>query len=320
MTEITIDLKDLFYHILKKWKLLVLCALIGAVLLDAYGYKKASASASAELARHARYEEARADLPEGYTEERYEIRSALTDTEAEFVEAYANVYNAYIAECAYGDPAESGNLAAYMQFMSSFKDVKSVMNSSEWAYFNLLTEAETDVAEEQPSSGEAQEASLLQLKWLVIGAILGAAAAACAAALPYLLSRRVRTGKDMECAYGIPTLATVRNTGDAEIAMLTAGIGALLAKKQCDAVFFTGGKGKQTEALQQKLMGQFSREEIGSAFCTPDDFTAESIAQLEHSAVVLIVELRKDSYADAERELAFCRLYGKQILGCIIIE
>ena len=179
MNTMAIDLSDFFRRLAKKWKLLVCCALVGALLLGSYGYKNAVQAFANAQAQHSRYSEAAKDLPGYYSEELFVARESVGDPKrVAFAEAFAGLYRSFIRQ--YGGEnmfsPDTENLQAYMMFLDSYKDVLSVMSAPERTYFEMLASLNLEDEETgHPVVGDfsIQAPSVLQTKWVGIGLFLG---------------------------------------------------------------------------------------------------------------------------------------------------
>ena len=179
MNQTTVDLPDFFRAIGKKWKMLVCFALIGAVLLGVYGYRKASQAFEGSQARHAAYAEAAKELPGYFTEELFNARESVGDPKRiAFAEAFSGLYRSFILQFG-GEKMfapETENLEAYMMFLDSYKDVISVMSGPERTYFEMLASTDFEnTTSEHPVVGDftMQPPSAIQVKWIGVGLFLG---------------------------------------------------------------------------------------------------------------------------------------------------
>ena len=192
-----IDLRDLTQYLKKRWLVILLTALACALLFNVYGVRKANTSAANAEKQHLAYTEAAGELPGYYTETLFALRSRLSNTAAEFAEAYANIYKSFLREYK-SDSAEieTENLEAYMMFLDSYKDVISVMSGTQREYYELLIATDTDVdpdARPEAEPFERATVSVVQPVWLVFGLLVGAAAACIAGVLIYTLRKPGQT-------------------------------------------------------------------------------------------------------------------------------
>ena len=146
-----INFYDMLRQIRKKWAVLLAFVLIFAVAADFYGYRKAALSADRERRALEEYAQSLGTtvdaLPEHMTVELTELRSALTEEEASFVEAAAKLYmyrmwasDKINAELVVGEP-DDGDLEIVQTLYYANEGVQSatqVMTSAEKSYYNVL--------------------------------------------------------------------------------------------------------------------------------------------------------------------------------------
>lgn len=109
MNEVEIDLIDLIKRCLKQWKLLVVCALVGAVLLNIYGVYKANTTSDDVDSSASDTEQT--DAPAVLTAAEY--RAQLSEAAAAAVEDTLDVYQSYLQQ--YNDYAAYCDASTYMQ-------------------------------------------------------------------------------------------------------------------------------------------------------------------------------------------------------------
>lgn len=324
--EVTIDLKDLLKKIFRKWPVLIVFMLLGAICLQFFTAGKAKASAAAAAARHERYSLVAAELPSYFDEQLYGLRSVLSENDALFCEAYAHTYENYIAEYLSGALTEdSTRFEAYMMFMNSYKDVLSVFSGAQRAYYDALilrdlssTEKGAAVRDYVPAA-----AAPVSIKWMAIGAILGLLAGAALTALPYLMTGKLRNPGDVELSLGIPVLTTVPagGAGKAGTDFLSTGIGVLMKNIGASSVLLAGSGAEAAadfrKTLEEKLTGMELR-----AFETDILSEApEAVKALGEAHAVVLVEKTGDSrYSDIRDEKLRCDRYGAKLLGCVVID
>ena len=195
-----INFYDMLREIRKKWAILLAFALVFAVAANFYGYRRASLSAERERRALEEYAQSMGTtvdaLPEHMTVELAELRSALTEEEASFVEAAAKLYmyrmwasDKINAELVVGEP-DGGDLEIVQTLYYANEGVQSAtqaMTSAEKSYYNVLVKglSGTDMSSTEK---DISSPGFLQPKWLVIGCALGALLGICCIALGYMLS------------------------------------------------------------------------------------------------------------------------------------
>ena len=197
----TVNLKDMFKSIFRRWPLIFAIVVICAIGLNFYGYSKAGNSAQESAELHQQYLEASPNLPEYFTEEMFVLRNRMGDDKAEFCEAFADVYCSYISDSKAGNLMDdTEKFQGYMIFLDSYKEIISGLSTDQREYFFLLAYADREeITSNAAISGEmpvdsgnsadvaAERVSPVQPKWLASGALLGFALSLAALAVPYLL-------------------------------------------------------------------------------------------------------------------------------------
>ena len=324
--ETTIDLRDLLKRIKRNWIVLLVFALLVSVTLNILGVRRAEKQQDISSEAHEKFVQEAANLPEYFTEEMYNLRKDLSTNDAEFCEAYAQIYRDYISEFRKGTLTEdSARLESYMMFMDSYKDVLSVLSGTQRAYFNSLISIDS----EKTGTGAPVEGytvgsvSKLQVKWILIGAILGGIIGAAIVALPYLLTDKLRTSLDMEAVFGIPVLSSVKKseTPTYQTDFVATGISMMLKNHGSDSVaLVTSGFAASEELV--KCMGPKLKEygiryvEVNALSDSASDL--EIISSSRYA--VLLEETGKSRYSDIQNEIRRCAQYDTVILGCLVTE
>lgn len=323
--DVTIDLRDLLKKIGKKWPVLLILALAGAVALNslAAGKSRAASAYSAEL--HARYEEAAPELPAYYNEELFRLRTSLSKNDALFCEAYADIYKDYIAEYQAGTLTDDGaRLQAYMLFLDSYKDVLSVFSGTQRAYFNALILTDTASAEKGAPVAESvpEMTAAFSPKWALIGALAGTVVGAVLLAVPYLLTKKLRNPGDLEQCLGIPVLTALPGA-DAEkgAEFVSAGIAVLMKNSGASSLILTGVENGDAVAVREKVAEKLSGLEIQITEVNILSADPSAVRALGSADAAVIVEKTGVShYSDIVKEAGICSRYGVRLLGSVVLE
>lgn len=181
--EDEIDLKELLYVIFRKWRGLIICALVFAVAAGGYKYFAFSAG-DAEAEAMESYEKALAD--------REKARADL-ETQLESSEAVLKLLEDY-AEGVDMQNISVEDLAVITENMLSVQDrVKSVSDA-------LDSFSEEEPMPEVPSSGA--------VKYGALGFVLGGFLGVFAVCVSYLMSDKVRSMKDLQRRFGLRSLGS----------------------------------------------------------------------------------------------------------------
>ena len=325
MNEVTVDLSDLIRRIGKKWKLIVCAALVCAVAANLIGYRKANSNAENAALQHEAYAAAAQDLPGYFNEELYRLRSQLSENQASFAEAYAEIYRGFLNQYGMEKPGGSPDqgLEAYMMFLDSYKDVISVMSGTQREYYELLLVSQAENGDRDSAALEPftrETPSLLQTKWILIGLFLGAVFACVLIVLPYLMTDRLRTEKDLAYSFGIPVLSTGRSNDEKKIRDTARVIQTLLKKDNSHAVFLWGSEDPASAKTREDLR-QILQETCGEQVRCGDGMAEPEVINrlTETDTVVLIEKLGKSRYADIQKQLRLCGLTDCKVLGSIVL-
>ena len=326
-----INFYDMLRQIRKKWAVLLAFVFLFAVAADFYGYHKASLSTERERVAMEEYAQSLGTtvdaLPEHMSVELAELRSALTQEEASFVEAAAKLYMYRIwasdkinAELVVGEP-DNGDLEIVQTLYYANEGVQSatqVMTSAEKSYYNVLVKglSGTDMS---VTEKEISTPGFIQPKWLVIGCALGALLGICCIVLNYMLSGTLRTAADMENPYGVPVLAKLKSENDAEIEPVVKGICRLLREKQLSSIAVCSADSTEAIHIRDKIKELLSACGMtASELSAGDNGFIGKISDME--SVLFIEQVGKSRYREIEKNTAACRKFCIPTAGCVVIE
>ena len=326
-----INFYDMLRQLRKKWAVLLLFVLVFAVATDFYGYRRASQSAEREQKALEAYAQSLGTtvdaLPEHMTVELAELRNALTEEEASFVEAAAKLYmyrmwasDKINAELVVGEP-DDGDLEIVQTLYYANEGVQSatqVMTSAEKSYYNVLVKNLSGI-DMSVTKKEISSPGLIQPKWLVIGCALGALLGVCCIALSYMLSGKLRTAADMETPYGVPVLAELKSANDMEIESIVKGLCRLLKDKQLSSIAVCSVNSTEAKSVCESLKALLTERGITvSEFSARDDGLIGQLADLE--SVLFVEQIGKSRYREIEKNTAACRKFCIPTAGCIVVE
>ena len=326
-----INFYDMLRQIRKKWAVLLAFVLIFAVAADFYGFHRASLSAEREHVALEEYAQSLGTtvdaLPEHMTVELAELRSALTEEEASFVEAAAKLYmyrmwasDKINAELVVGEP-DNGDLEIVQTLYYANEGVQSatqVMTSAEKSYYNVLVKglSGTDMS---VTKKDISSSGFIQPKWLVIGCALGALLGGCCIALSYMMSGKLRSATDIETPYGVPVLAKLKSENDTEIESLVKGLCRLLKEKQLSSIALCSADSTEAVHVRNRLKELLSaRGMTVSELSAGDNSLIGQISDME--SVLFVEQVGKSHYREIEKNTAACRKFCIPTAGCVVIE
>ena len=328
---LVINFGDLLQHLLKKWVVLIAFVLVFGLAANVYGYHKSSVST--ERKRKALEEYAQSvgtnaeDLPEYMTAELAELREALTDEEASFVEAVAKLYmyrmwasDRINAELVVGEP-DQGDLDMVQTLYYANEGVQSatqVMTSAEKSYYNVLVKglAGTDMS---VTEKDISSPGFVQPKWLLIGCMFGLFVGACVITIAYTGSGKLRTASDMEIPFGVPVLANAKEKNEIDAESVAKGIQRLLQRQKESGLVLCAADTPQAAEISGKLEEALRKCDISvqRIVSGKDDFLGTSA---EADAVLLVEQIGKSRYKEIEEHVTDCRKFCIPVVGCVVLK
>lgn len=328
---IEINMFDLFRHILKKWAVMLIFALVFGIIANFYGAHKASSAADQEreaLEAYASELNTTIDeLPEHMTAELADLRGKLSEEEASFVEAVAKLYmyrmwasDKINEELIVGEP-DQGDLEIVQTLYYANEGVQSaiqVMTSAEKSYYNVLVKEQSGI-DMSATEKEISVPGMLQPKWLMIGAVLGLFLGAFVVAMAYMLSGKLRTAEDMEIGYGVPVLAVSRKKETTESGVLAKGIAKLMKEQELASIAVFACETPAAKKMKEELTKHLEAQNlhVNASTGAKDCFIGE-IADTD--TVLFVEQIGKSRYSDIEYRVSACRKFCVKVAGCIAIE
>ena len=326
-----INFYALVRHIMKRWAVLIAFGILFGVAADCYGYYRSINAAERE--RNALTDYAFSlgttveNLPEHMTAELADLRGALTEEEASFVEATAKLYMYRIwasdkinEELTVGEP-DGGDLEIVQTLYYANEGVQSateIMTSEEKSYYNVLVKelSETDMS---VAGKDISSSGVLQPKWILVGVVLGLFMGTCVITLAYLLSGKLRTAEDLETSYGVPLLMTGKKPQEKELESAAKGIRRLMREKKLSKLAVSAVESEDVKNVSERISEFLKAEDIlvrdvASGTCT----FAGDISDMD--TVLFVEQIGKTKYSDLDYHISTCRNYGIPVVGCIVVE
>lgn len=315
--NIEIDLKDLFRYIIQYWKLIMIGILVGAIIGGCYA---AVATRQQE------------EVPI-LTQEDY--RSALTEKEAREVELLYDAYNEYqmIKEEIDSSKAGATELQDRFELVESAYQLftaQNALSANAKAYYNSffeddLTDSADAPVENNTISPENKTNTTDVLKFVLIGALVGAIIVMGIYAMKYALSPTVKTADDIRLAFEVPILGTVSEQGSKANgnSFLSAVILGAARKEQYERIFMiTSDENDRYREIVGDIQTDIKDEAGVSIVSGVHNLTDITVAESVNAkdAAVIVAQIKASKFEDVAREIELCYNYGVRILGAIIIE
>lgn len=235
--------------------------------------------------------------------------------------------------------------------MSQCRKISFYMTEDQEAYYAALQEeaAAGSQAEEEDTAPVAVPAFRpIQVKYLVLGALMGAFLVCAWVAVRYLFSSRLRLAEDLEINYRVPVLGVFpaqagkkkalggvdrwllslfgKKEGalsqETVVQLVVAQVKAAAAKSQIRTVYLTGtGRSTEGKELQSCLCQALQKEGISAAEGNSILLDAQSLEQMARSDGVILVEaVHASRYGEVQEEVALCRRYQAAVLGSVVLQ
>ncbi len=321
--EDEIDLKELLYVIFKKWRGLIVCALVFAALAGGYKFMSFSRSDAEETARE-EYEKTLEDTDRQKNDLEAQINS--DETMLEIIEEYiANVNTKRVS---------AEDLALISDNMLS---VQNRLKSNTQALEDLMDQEEPELV--IPSSGAA--------KYTVLGFVLGGFLGVFAVCVAYLMSDKVRNLKELQRRFKLKALGNFDSSKKRsfpvdklidrifgvkearpyeEICGMVAANTANYLGRDSRRVMVTGSASAEDIKKTAEIL---SSQSEGTGFLNvqhkPDFICGELIsdprtvkALASCDEVILVEKKLVSSMSDVEDELTLLKNLGKPVTGIVL--
>lgn len=264
----------------------------------------------------------------------------------------------------YYEGANSSLLSTQQMQITGLNNIKSAMNNvisnmteeQKEYYFALLDKEKADQMdgesereeEETPAPAQVPQVKVVNLKYILLGAFVGAFLACCFVAFKYLISAALRVKEDLEEVFGIPLLGSLtvsdvnhrflwqidrlvlglfagrrpKFSEEERVEMICAGIRIAAGKAGMQSVYLTGvchdEKSAQIrEMLCDKLRSEVKEISHGKSVVY-DPGSLESMVSAD--GVVLVEMVDASMYTDLQKELELCKMYKIPVIGSVVLE
>jgi capsular polysaccharide biosynthesis protein len=269
-------------------------------------------------------------------------------------------YDIILADESYSEYANSALLTDQRQQMVDYNNQVVAMNNlsvnmteEQKGYYEALLKAEVEAGgtvEQNSGAKKREEAfsgSLLNKKYILVGAFAGIFLVCCYAVCQYLLSARLRVKEDLEECFGITNLGVLPasrprrkvldildrwiiskfggNNGQfsekERLRMICAGIGIAAKKSGMQSVYLTGVCNDECceqvkTILLEKVRGTVEEVRCGKSVVY-DPESLETLVMAD--GVVLVERINGSRYDELKKEVEICRQNQIKIIGSVIV-
>lgn len=321
MKERVVYLKDLLGSLAKKWPIAVCFVLAGALALNFYAYFKA-VRASEEASQDASVKKLA------------ELKAELSETEAEYVEVCATNYEWLSKQYALlsqelpeEEKRDPETVAQLLNVSEAMEKCSAGMTSAQKSYFTALT------GKTESGQGSGQNASLIQPKWALIGALLGLVLFVLVFGFLYVADDRIKTEEEVKECFELPVLAAVRlgEIKGNKKQGLTKEEGLVQIK---DRLLFSGegekprslclvyeGNDQAEQEYAEEIRKSLEKEDL-SVSPVQDAGNDPSLNRKasETDGVVILRHLKASKGKNLQKDLDSIRTSGKKVLGAVLLK
>ena len=329
--NLEIDLKVLAVDILKKWKLLVVGAIIGCLV----GVLYIGATNVVEVFP----DEEPALLQKVSEQDMAALARKLTVNEKSDVDrafkAYKKAMELYdeIDNMAFDEITESESMVLATTW--SIASMKSSFSADQKAYYTALFAADPELSEavvgeiaenaEDSTTEQAENAGVNAksfIKYAAVGAFAGLFIVAVIIALKYILTPVLKTEDDLRVAFRLPIIGSISSSSDTSTALIYSGIAACAQRAEAKKIYLVSSSDDEViTSNRNKMSGMFEGKEIsviaGGSMLTDPSVIDEIVTS---DGVILFEKIGKSLYEDIAREIELCNNYGVPVIGTVVIK
>lgn len=284
---VTIDLGDLFKHLLKKWKAWLVCIILGGVLVAGYSYLSFERSVSSGA-----YDAAMKDY------------QSQMDSYQDNLDNYDDVIKSY------------QNLSKKTDDPDKIMEYQDSINSAITAKNALTAPTQPDILSKVPTADR-------MIKMAALGAILGLIIYAFCYVLKYVLDGKIHNENDLSYRYDLLKLGRVnKNNNSKEQDTETYGLATVMIDNlniSKEDVAITGPLNqKSLEAQTENLSNPNTKYHlVPISNVTEDPASFEKISSIKYA--VLVIKADRSKMKDVDTLVTYLNTAKIQILGYLVI-
>lgn len=309
--EMEINIGDLIKEISKRWKSIIVCAIVFAVLAGAFSVIKERREGG-NVSNEAQQDELRRDYE--LLEEQYNDDMMLYDSKEKTFAEYSDAVKMLTRELDRLQEIPEEDEEARMASLIKISGLQSVVSNGNTmrSYYKDMKAPEKPVSFEEYTADNGGSGNGFSKKYAAAGFVIGGFIACFGWALVYLFDGTVKTVSELTRYYGINALgapdkqglvaANVKNfiTADIKRVLVTGSAEDADIKSIKDAISTT------VDGIEIRAAGGLN-------------YNADTAIMLSDiDAVVLVERLKKSKHSNVEDELLMIRSAGKKLIGIAI--
>lgn len=232
---------------------------------------------------------------------------------------------------------QQNNISQINVIYKNIDDLATTLDVDQQEYFSGLIIQEGG---EINPSGEANF-KIINLKYIVIGVILGFLFGSFGYVAVYVLNDKLKTEKELEDYYDISVLETIDSSRDKrdkhlinlsikrtdnrsendKVEMVYENIKAYMKMREIKNIHFVSTlDSNEVEELMNKIVKRFRNDNYKMTLGSSVMVNAESLKCLvEAQGVVLVEQIGKSKFKEIGREIDICKRNKKDIIGGVVI-
>lgn len=213
---------------------------------------------------------------------------------------------------------------------SSLSTVASSLSSSQKEYYEQILDF--DVKERNKLSEETElKCDLINKKYIVLGAALGAFLYCLCFVLNYFTSSTLRVNTDLTDLYGVPVLAVIekkagKKSGSPDLLqeklkLICAEVNVCMEKQNLKNVLLTGTENiADNQDFIASLCAQMESKGINASYTSSIAGSADAMDKLlSADAVVMIEKIDVSRYENIKKSVFLCRQNNIPIVGGVVL-
>lgn len=294
--EIEIDLFDLFRSLISKWKILIICLVVGGLLGGTYTYYKTPDSDSIILSDDERTE----------VETIYNLEKQYLASKVRVSEILENSLKSGISE------ADSTFILAVNNLYSIIENSKAFFSYGQGLYYNELVFGKT----------ESYENSKSIFLYAAIGAALGVFIGGAVICFAYCFSDKLRTVREMTSYFKLDSLAIIdsKKCSEKTVESLSNDIVLEAKKNNISKVYISVPYSDKAKEIANKIIVSLSKKSVESDIIGFPISFDESDLNNKRIGIVFAEEIGLSRFEQIDDNIKKCNLYDAVSLGCVVIK
>ena len=312
--NLEIDIKDLLLYVFKRWKILIIATLTGAIIGGGYSIITVNNQDNVNNQESQRIEELKAKLT---LKELSDVDLAYK-AHCECEKLYNEIEN---------DPDLSiENKIELIKATNSLVIMNSSFSADQKAYYSALFNDENETKEEgtfydSKISSATDESVTISLKKIVIGAFGGAFLLALILSFVYVFTPVLKTGDEIRDAFKLPIISSIRSEDNSYAHVYSCLLACIKKEEVGNVCIISASNSEATKKSMTTISDMFINGSASVTTCNSilsDSKVLDTV--IESDGVVLFEQIGISRYENIAREIELCDNFGIKIIGVVVIK